>query len=451
MKKTIIKNAPNKILVILLITGFVCVFGELIMSSQLDKLKDIHNDIMSESVANREYMSEINMLLYKHQAILTNYALSDSKENREKYEEQEITLRDEITDLIIDFSYRIKGGEREKIYHRVYSDFSGYEENTSLYLDFIKTGDRDMAVYYNDNVLKGYLDDINSKLLALDELTAQEINNAEADMKKADDLSNYIRIATVTLVVLFLVICIYMCVKITLNLDTYKRELEERLIEQNRKIHEHNENMLKLQNGIIFGMANLIENRDGETGEHVKRTSAYVEMLAKAAREKGLYIDILTDEYIERLVKAAPLHDVGKIAVPDSILMKPGKLTPEEFEQIKIHAPKGGEIIRDFFENVEDKEYVKMACDVASHHHEKWNGEGYAGHLAGEDIPLSARIMAIADVFDALISKRCYKDAFSFDETFKIIEESAGSHFDPELAKVFLSIRGELEEYLKKA
>lgn len=443
------KKAPIRILIILLITGFISVYGEIVLANQLDKLQHIHENIMSESVTNREYMAEINMLLYKHQALLTNYALSDSADARAQYEEEELKLRGEITAVIIDFSYRMKGGEREQIYHRVYSDFSGYEENTSLYLNFIKDGDQDMAVYYNDNVLKGYLDDIDTKLQALDDMTADDIETAEKNMQDAVELSDMLRAVTLGIVLLGIVLGIYLCVKIVSHLEKYKEELEEELIEKNQALQEHNENMMKLQDGIIFGMANLIESRDGETGEHVKRTSAYVEMIAKAAREQGLYTEILTDEYIEKLVKAAPLHDVGKIAVPDQILMKPGKLTPEEFEYIKLHAPKGGEIIKEFFENVEDKEYVKMACDVAAHHHEKWSGEGYADHLAGEDIPLSARIMALADVFDALISKRCYKEAFSMDETFRIIEESSGTHFDPDLTRVFLSIRSEIEDYLK--
>lgn len=444
------KKAPVKILIIILITGLICIMGEVILSKQLDNVGDSHRNIMKVSVKNREYMENIKTSLYRHQAILANYALADSEEAQSAYLELEGVLREQLTKDIIDFSYRMKNGERERIYHRVYSDFSGYEENTKLYLDFIRNGEQDMALYYNNNVLKGYLDSMNSRLDDLDLLTIQEISTEEEALQESISRSMIVRYAIFAIALVFIALCIYLCVKITYGLDKYKEELESQLTEKNRVLQERNEKMIMLQDGIIISMANLIESRNGETGEHVKRTSAYVEMLARETRRQGHYTDVLTDEYIERLMKVAPLHDVGKIAVPDQILLKPGKLTTEEFEQIKLHAPKGGEIIREFFEHLEDKEYVRMAIDVAGYHHEKWNGEGYTKHLKEQEIPLSARIMAVADVFDALISKRCYKDAFSFDKAFGIMEESAGSHFDPVLIEVFVSMRRELEAYVSE-
>lgn len=142
------------------------------------------------------------------------------------------------------------------------------------------------------------------------------------------------------------------------------------------------------------------------------------------------------------------MHDIGKIAVPDHILQKPGRLTPEEFETIKQHACEGGKIVREVLGSIEEKEYVEIASDVAAYHHEKWDGSGYNQGLAGEDIPLSARIMAVADVFDALVSKRCYKEAMPMEEAFDEIERSAGTHFDPRLAEVFLDLRDEITEFL---
>ena len=168
----------------------------------------------------------------------------------------------------------------------------------------------------------------------------------------------------------------------------------------------------------------------------------------KELQKKGLYPDILNDKYISQLVKAAPLHDVGKIMIPDNILLKPGKLTPEEFEIIKTHSVEGGRIIRETFTDLEDREYVQIADDVATYHHEKWDGTGYMGQLKGEEIPLSARIMAIADVFDALLSKRCYKEAMSQEESFQIIQESSGTHFDPVLVETFLGMKEEIVEFL---
>ena len=201
-----------------------------------------------------------------------------------------------------------------------------------------------------------------------------------------------------------------------------------------------------MQVHIISGLANLIENRDLETGEHVARTSSYVKALSEFARADGVYTDQLDDHFISLMYRVAPLHDVGKIVVPDQILKKPGKLTEEEFEQMKRHASEGGRVVREILGGITDDEYLSFAADVATCHHEKWNGRGYPKGLSGEAIPLSARIMAIADVFDALISERCYKKAMPLDKAFKIIGEEAGGQFDPNLAGVFLGHRSEFAD-----
>ena len=204
--------------------------------------------------------------------------------------------------------------------------------------------------------------------------------------------------------------------------------------------------MSRMQEQIISGMANLIESRDTETGEHIARTSAYVKVLAEEAREAGLYTDELTDHFITLLYVLAPMHDVGKIVVPDQILKKPGKLTKEEFETMKQHAAAGGKVVRNVLSGITEEEFLDFGSDIATYHHEKWNGAGYPNGLKGEEIPLCARIMAIADVFDALISERCYKKAMPYDKAFQIIEEDAGEHFDPKLVEVFLKHREEFQD-----
>ncbi len=173
------------------------------------------------------------------------------------------------------------------------------------------------------------------------------------------------------------------------------------------KLIEAVKGMSRYHNEMVMGFATLVENKDGSTGGHIKRTSLYVELLAKELLNRGLYKDILTPEYVENLRKAAPMHDIGKIAVPDSILQKPGKLTDEEYEIMKLHSIRGGEIIKETFGNLEDETYTQMAYEVARFHHEKWNGKGYPDSLKRKEIPLCARIMAIADVFDAISQKRC--------------------------------------------
>lgn len=202
---------------------------------------------------------------------------------------------------------------------------------------------------------------------------------------------------------------------------------------------------------MIMGFATLVENKDGSTGGHIRRTTMYVELLAKELRKRGFYKELLTKDYMRNLCMAAPMHDIGKIAVPDVVLKKPGALTKEEFELIKTHTDRGGKIIEETFSRLGNEQYTKMAYEVARYHHEKWNGTGYPEGLKCNEIPLCARIMAIADVFDALSEKRCYRDAMPLEKCFKIIEEGSGQHFDPMLVEVFLDIKEEVERIHSEA
>jgi HD-GYP domain-containing protein (c-di-GMP phosphodiesterase class II) len=197
---------------------------------------------------------------------------------------------------------------------------------------------------------------------------------------------------------------------------------------------------------MIMDFANLIESRDDNTGGHVKRTSIYVKLIAEELHARGYYKDILTKDYATNLMKSAPLHDIGKISVPDAILQKPGKLTDEEYAIMKLHSENGGKIILNTFKNLGNEDYLKTAYEVARYHHEKWNGRGYPDGLKEEEIPLCARIMAVADVFDAVSEKRCYRDAMPLDKCFDIIKEGSGRDFDPTIAGVFLDIRDKVEQ-----
>ena len=191
---------------------------------------------------------------------------------------------------------------------------------------------------------------------------------------------------------------------------------------------------------MIMGFATLVENKDGSTGGHIRRTTVYVKLLAEELRERGYYKEILTKDYIKNLGMAAPMHDIGKISIPDVILQKPGRLTKEEFDIIKLHSENGGKIIKDTFGHLGNEVYAQMAYQVARYHHEKWNGKGYPEGLKGEEIPLCARIMAIADVFDAVSEKRCYRDAMPLEQCFDIIAQGSGQDFEPILAEVFLDM-----------
>ncbi len=225
-------------------------------------------------------------------------------------------------------------------------------------------------------------------------------------------------------------------VDITTHME-YSKMLENEVAEKAKKIS-------KIQERFIVSFANMIELRDDVTGQHVKRTSRYVRIIANALKKRNIYPGIITDEFVDAICKAAPLHDIGKIAISDSILRKPGKLTEEEFEIIKTHPKVGGDMLREVLKIDDADEYLTYAYEMAMYHHEKWNGTGYPEGLKGNEIPLSARIMAIADVFDALTSKRSYKDKISDDRAFEIIEQSSGSHFDPILVNVFVDIKEEI-------
>ncbi len=198
---------------------------------------------------------------------------------------------------------------------------------------------------------------------------------------------------------------------------------------------------------MVTGFATLVESRDESTGNHIKHTKGYVEIILNEMRKNPKYSKQITQDFIENVLNAAPMHDIGKIAIPDQILCKPSKLTEEEFDIMKTHTTIGSQLLEETFVDLNDAEYKRIAYDVAKFHHEKWNGSGYPEGLKGEEIPLSARIMAIADVFEATSSKRCYKEAYDIDTCFKIIKDGAGIDFDPVLANLFVNAYDKVRQY----
>ena len=224
----------------------------------------------------------------------------------------------------------------------------------------------------------------------------------------------------------------------------------EDMVNTLENVERQNEIINKLQNGLILVLADMVESRDKCTGDHVRKTAAYTDIIMRELKKEGVYADQLTDAFMYDVVNSAPLHDIGKIQVSDTILNKPGKLTDEEFEIMKTHTTAGAEVIQHAMNTVseENSGYLKEAMNMAHYHHEKWNGTGYPCGLKGEEIPLSARIMAVADVFDALVSKRSYKDGFPFEKAMSIIKEGAGSHFDPKIAQAFLNASDEVRKVM---
>ena len=220
--------------------------------------------------------------------------------------------------------------------------------------------------------------------------------------------------------------------------------------EQMRSIRHYAEATAQMQNGLILTMADMVESRDSDTGAHVQKTSAYVRIILEGLKEKGYYVAKLTPKYMIDVEMSAPLHDVGKINIPDAVLNKPGKLDDEEYAIMKTHTTAGKEILEKAINTVKGGSYLKEARNMAAYHHERWDGKGYPEGLHGEVIPLSARVMAVADVFDALASPRVYKPAFPLEKALSIIEEGAGTQFDPKVVEVFMEHLDEVKQVLKK-
>jgi len=221
-------------------------------------------------------------------------------------------------------------------------------------------------------------------------------------------------------------------------LSDFNRSLNEEVQEKTRNIKE-------IQRKVVLGMADLIDNRDSNTGGHVRRTSDIISIIVGEILRQGLFS--LTEQQGRDIVRAAPTHDLGKVPIENNILNKPGRFTEEEYDIMKTHATKSGEMVKILLEGVEEEHFVQVAYNVARYHHERWDGKGYPEGLVGSMIPLEARIMAVADVYDALVSKRVYKEPLSFEKSAAIMCEGMGTQFDPRLKQVFLGCREELEQY----
>jgi len=202
-------------------------------------------------------------------------------------------------------------------------------------------------------------------------------------------------------------------------------------------VRETTEHLSYIQRTIFASMASIVEARSLETGDHIRRVSEYTRIIAETLQQSGRYADILTDEYIQTLVLSAPMHDIGKISIRDAILLKPGKLDPDEFDEMKLHTVNGEKIIRATMTGLESESYIHMAAEIALYHHERWDGTGYPTGLSGEAIPLSARIVAVADCYDAITSQRCYKGPTPSPEALEILRFESGTHFDPLVVKAF--------------
>lgn len=303
----------------------------------------------------------------------------------------------ELRDIAVDELFGYKPSQR-KIRHFLDSFKSDPEKNTFLYT--FRTAENEELIYsakvnylYDNDRRRGYI------------------------VTFTDDTANqkYIRL-----------------------LDSYNEDLRQEVEVKTRHIVEMHDNL-------IMSLAMMVESRDNSTGGHIKRTSQGVRILVEEIVRSNAFA--LSEEFCRDVVKAAPMHDLGKINVDDAVLRKPGRFTDEEYEKMKHHAEEGARVIHEILRQTDDESFKIVAENVAHYHHERWDGSGYPAALSGEQIPLEARIMAVADVYDALVSKRVYKEAFDFQKADRIIMEGMGSQFDPALREVYVAARPRLEEY----
>ena len=219
--------------------------------------------------------------------------------------------------------------------------------------------------------------------------------------------------------------------------DYYKQEFE--------KSKQKDKEIFESQLATIFSLVKLAESRDDQTGAHIERVAVFCKLLANNLSNNTKYKDYINDDYVDKLFKASPLHDIGKVGIPDSILLKPDKLSAAEFEIMKTHTTIGANTLSDVKKKYPDNKLLELGINITHFHHEKWDGTGYPKGLSGTEIPLSARIMALADVYDALRSKRAYKEAYSHEASIEIIRQGKGTFFDPEIVDAFLEIEAEFE------
>ncbi len=439
-----------KVLIAFLTSFIIEIVGLSVIAVSVSHVYKYYNTLVAEGTQNTVYMDKIHRLVMEEQLVSSLFVLSTSDELLNDYSDQEEHIREELTRMLGEFGKRMRGNEKEQIFHNINSGCYSVFTEISIAMTLRATGEKAIAEQYISKKLTKSYDELNDNLEDLSSYINSEMDKATVFMKSYSKLTAFSLGITFFVIIVFFIALLIICLKLTSQLEHNKDHLQVEVLKKSEELVKQNKKIIDIQEQTIFGMASLIESRDSETGEHVKRTSLYVEILVNAAKEAGYYPDLIDEQYCELLRKAAPMHDVGKIAVSDIVLKKTGRLTQEEYTQIKNHTLAGEKVVSEVLGKIEGEEYVKLAKEVAKSHHEWWDGSGYPCALRGEEIPVSARIMAIADVFDALVSPRCYKDAYSSEEAFNLIRQSSGTHFDPVLVDLFINKKFEILKVLSE-
>lgn len=431
----------NRMMIIVFITCVVNLAfdGFLLYENHQAKIK--YETIIYEYIPHEEDYFNLSKNMYEMQSLALAQIVTKDQEHSQKYLTEIEELNKSIHKTLTTYASFSQDTEEQALLQKLYSTYVDYCTQQKTLAELSKENSLENAYNYVNNVMETKLNEINSILDDINEIIHQNIDKSKETLARSN-VSSHILIVFISLFSISLIAL----------LVTAFRRLSTRLVSHiDLEMANREQQIIQMQSKTIEGMAELVESRDGETGAHVRNTAFFVELIAKKLAEDSPYKHILTPEYISLLKRYAPLHDVGKIVISDTILLKPARLTKDEFELMKQHTVEGGHIIDSILSDIETPEHVQIAHDIAVYHHEKWDGTGYPSHLSGQDIPLCARIMSVADVFDALISKRCYKDAFTLKDAYQIIREAEGTQFDPNIVKAFFSAQTRIEDYIKNS
>lgn len=436
MKKSLSISA----LVVIFVAQLVGILGILYLKYCMDVQASLYDSMTNQIFEEERDVEEIRSLLYKYEynmVAILNASIPDKEENSTALSTTELKIRNQLIKHSEIMKNMERGSGKERLFRSVNDGVLNYLNYNAVLLSMRDSENPEAITQFVKVFIIPLMTRLNFSIDKLSEMSKIYIEQSKSDM------DSYLKSTKLFSIIGFVVLVFSLVIS---TIYTYKvlKELEEKNKFFQSKSEANEMRILEIQNKTIMGIADLVESRSGETGQHVKRTSHLVNMILMQAKKKGKWTEILTDEYIDYVTRAAPMHDLGKIVIPDAILNKPGKFTPEEFEIMKTHASAGGKIVYDIIGGVAEKNYVDIASDIASYHHEKWNGKGYPNGMAGEEIPLCARIMAVADVFDALVSERCYKKPMSYDDAFALIEREAGEHFDPDVVELFMGLKDEI-------
>lgn len=434
------KKRINRLIILVIITCIINILFDTFLLYENFKNRQTYKTIINEYIPREEDFQQFSEAIYETQSLtLVQILTTDANRSKEcinRIKELDKEIRTKLTS----FTAFSPNKEQQKLLRELYNTYDTYYSQQKFVTEIESEQSLALAHNYVNNIMDTSVKKMNTTLDKIKENMLKQIDYGREQFAKSQTYSTVLTIS-VSMFFTLLIITLFIMFR------RFTKQLERNI---DLEISKREKQIIHMQSKTIEGMAELVESRDGETGLHVRNTAFYAELLAKKLAEDSPYKKILTPEYISLIKRYAPLHDVGKIVISDAILLKPARLTQDEFELMKTHTVEGGLIIDSILSDIETPEHIEIAKNIAVYHHEKWDGTGYPHQISGQGIPLCARIMSVADVFDALISKRCYKDAFSLDEAYRIIKDATGTQFDPLIVDAFLSERKKIEAYLKR-